>query len=93
LQLSHQTFKLVFTVPVKFSGDISAESVRGKKVEERVVTDLDLHNDDNRRSLTSCAVAEERQEISSKNTIDEMADAITVGNDIGLWSANIPEEM
>jgi len=27
-----------------------------------------------------------------KNTIDEMADAITVGNDIGLWSANILEE-
>ena len=22
-----------------------------------------------------------------------MADAITIGNDIGLWSANIPEEM
>jgi len=92
LQLSHQTFKLVFIVPVKFSGDISAEPVRGKKVEERVVTDLDLHNDDDRRSLTSGAVAEERQEIS-KNSIDEMADAITVGNDIGLWSANIPEEM
>jgi len=25
--------------------------------------------------------------------MDEMADAITIGNDIDLWSANIPEEM
>jgi len=38
-------------------------------------------------------VAAERQEVSLKNTIDEMADAITAGNDIGLWSATIPEEM
>jgi len=38
-------------------------------------------------------VAEEHQEVSLKNTTDEMADAITVGNDIGLWSATIPEEM
>jgi len=38
-------------------------------------------------------VAEERQEVSLKNTIVEMADAITVRNDIGLWLANIPEEM
>jgi len=28
-----------------------------------------------------------------RKTIDEMADAITGGNDIGLWPANIPEEM
>jgi len=33
------------------------------------------------------------REVSSINTIDEMADAITGGNDIGLWSANIPEQM
>jgi len=38
-------------------------------------------------------VAEERQKVSLKNTIDDMADAITVGNDVGLWSATIPEEM
>jgi len=41
------------------------------------VTDLDLRNDENRPSLTSSAVAEERQDLSSKNAIDEMADAIT----------------
>jgi len=49
------------------------------------VTDLDLRNDANRPSLTSNAVAEERQDVSSKNTTDEMADAITGGNDAGLW--------
>jgi len=38
-------------------------------------------------------VADERQDVSFKNTIDEMTDAISVGNDIGLWSATIPEEM
>jgi len=38
-------------------------------------------------------VAEEHQEVALKNTVDEMADAITVGNDIGLWSATIPDEM
>jgi len=31
--------------------------------------------------------------VSSKNTTDEMADAITAGNDIGLWPANIPEKI
>jgi len=71
-------------VAVTSSGDISAEPVRGHKIEEHVVTDLDVHNDENRPSLTSSAVAEERQEGSSKNTIDELADAITGGNDIGL---------
>jgi len=93
LQPSQETFKLVFTVPVKSSGDISAEPVRGQKIEEHVVADLHLCNDENRPSLTSGAVAEERQEVSSKNTIDETADTSAVGNDIGLWSANIPEEM
>jgi len=34
--------------------------------------------------LPSSAVAEERQDVSSKDTIDEMADAITGGKDIGL---------
>jgi len=50
-------------VAVKFSGDISAESARGQKIEEQVVTDLDAHNDENRPNLTSSAVAEERNEI------------------------------
>jgi len=38
----------------------------GQKIEE-YVTDLDLRNDENRPSLTSSAVAEERQDLSSKN--------------------------
>jgi len=80
-------------VAVKFSGDISAEPVvRGPKIEH--VANLDLRNDENRPSLTSSAVAEERQQVLSKNTIDELSDAITGVNDIGfgtLWSANIPE--
>jgi len=75
---------------VKSSGDISVEPVRWQKIE--VDTDVDLRNDDNRVSLTSGALAEERQEVSSINTIDELSDAITGGNYIGLWSANIPEK-
>ena len=58
------------------------------------MTDLDLRNDENRPSLTSSAV-EERQDVSSKNTIDEMADTITGGKEIGLWAlwpGNIPEK-
>ena len=85
-----------FAVAVKSSGDISTETVRGQKIEEHVVTDLDLRNDENRPSLTSSAIAEERQDASSKNTIDEMSDAITGSNDIGLralWPANMPEKM
>ena len=58
------------------------------------MTDLDLRNDENRSSLTSgTAPVAERQEESSKNTIDQLADATTGGNDIGLWPANIPERM
>ena len=70
------------------------EPVRGQKIEEHVVTDLDLRNDENTPIVTSRAVAEECQDVSSKNTIDEMADVITGGNDIGLWAlwpASIPE--
>jgi len=80
LQLSQEKFKLLFTVPVKSSGDISAEpvSVREQKIEEHIVTDLDLRIDESRPSLTSGAVAEKSQEVSSKNTIDEMADTVTV---------------
>jgi len=75
--------------------EISAEPVKGQKIEEHVVTDFDLRNDEN-NVVTSSAVAEERQDVSSKNTIDEMADVITGGNDIGLWAlwpANIPDKM
>jgi len=78
-------------VAVKSNVDVSAESVRGHKIEKHVVTDLDVRNDDNRPSRG--AVAEERQEVSSKNTIDELSDAITGCKDIGLWSSNIPEKM
>jgi len=56
------------------------------------VTDLDVRNDDSRPSLTSSAAAEERQDVSSINTIDELSDAITGGKYIGLWSSNIPEK-
>ena len=59
--------------------------MKGQKIEEHVVTDFDLRNDEN-NVVTSSAVAEERQDVSSKNTIDEMADVITGGNDIGLWA-------
>ena len=79
---------------MKSSGYISVEPLRGQKIEEHVVTDLDLCNDEYRPRLTSSAVAEERQ-VSSKSRIDEMADTITGGNDIGLWifwPANIPEK-
>ena len=48
---------------VKSSGDISAEIVRGQKSEVHIVTDLDLRIDENRPSLTSSAVAEERQDV------------------------------
>ena len=77
---------------MKSSGDISAEPVRGQKFEEHVVTDLNLRNDENRPSLTSCAAAEKLQDVSSKNTIDELADAVTGGNGIGLWSSKLSEK-
>ena len=81
---------------VKSSGDIFAEPVRGQKIEEHVVTNLDVRKDYNGPSLTSGAAAEERQEGSSKNRIDELSDAITEGKDIDLWAlwpANIPKKM
>jgi len=58
-------------VAVKSIGDISAEPVRGQKIEEHVVTDIDVRNDDSRPSLTSGTAADERQDVSSINTIDE----------------------
>ena len=54
---------------MKTSGDFSAEPVRAQKIEEHVVTDLDPCNDENRPSLTNSAVTEERQDVSSKNTM------------------------
>jgi len=81
-------------VTVKTREDISAEPAREQEIKEHAVTDLDLRNEENRLSLiSSAATAEERQEVSSKNTINEMADAITGGNDIGLWPARTPEKM
>jgi len=78
---------------MKSSGDISAEPARGQKIEEHVVTDLDARNDDNRPTLTSgAAAAEERQDVSSKNTTDELSGAITECKDVSLWSSNIPEK-
>ena len=78
---------------MKSSGDIFAEPVRGQKINEHVVTDLDVRNNDNRPSLISGSAADERQEVSSENTIDEFSDAITGGKDIGLWSSNTPEKL
>ena len=66
---------------VKSSGDISAERVRGQKIEEHVVTNLDVRDDNNRPNLNSGA-AEEREEVSLENTIDELSNAITGGKDI-----------
>ena len=77
---------------MKSSGDISAEPVRGQKIKKHVITDFDVRNIDNRPSLISGSAADERQEVSSKNTIDEFSDAITGGKDIGLWSSIILEK-
>ena len=78
---------------MKSSGDFSVELLRWQKLGKHAVADLDLCNDENRPSLTSGPVAEERQEVSSKNTIDELSEAITGCKDIGLWSSNVPEKM
>jgi len=79
-------------VAVKSSGDISAEPVRGQKIKEQVVTDLDVLNHANRPSLTSLVAAEECQEISSENAIDELAVATIRGKNIGLWLCNMPKK-
>ena len=67
---------------MKSSEDISAEPVGGQKIEGHVVTDLYLRNDENKPSLTSGATAEERQEVSSKNTTDELSDSFTGSKDM-----------
>jgi len=72
-------------VAVKSRGGICAKPVRGQKIEEHVV-DLHQRNNENRTIFTSGAAAEEHQEVSSKNKIDELSEAITGGNDVGLWS-------
>jgi len=91
-ELSQETFKLLFYSGSEIQRRHFCETLRGQKIEEHVVTDLDLRNDENRPSSTSGAAAEERQEVSSKNTMDEMSEAITGGNDIGLWASTIPEK-
>jgi len=93
LQLSQETFKLLF-----YSGsEVQRIHFCGtcKRTENRR-TCCDrlgcVRNDGNRHNLTCGAAAKERQEVSSKNTIDELSDAITGGKDSGLWLSNIPEK-
>ena len=74
-----------FTVAVKSSGDISEEPEEDSKARNKLWQSISTHNDENRPSLTSgAATVAELQEVSSKNTINEMADPISGGNDIGL---------
>jgi len=61
-----------------------------RKSKNMLLQVLDVRNDDNRPSLTSSAAADYRQEVSSKNTVDELTDAIFEDIDIGLWLPNIP---
>ena len=86
LQPSQETFKWLFYSGSEVQRRHFAEPVGRQKIEEHVVTDSDLRNDESRSSLTSSAVTEERQDVSSKNTIDEMTDAIIVGNTIDFWA-------
>jgi len=79
LQLSQERSRLLFCSDNEAQWRHFAEPVRGQKIEEHAVTDLDLCNDENRPSLTSgAAPVAERQEVSSKNTIDKMADATAI---------------
>jgi len=85
LQLGQETFNLVF-----YNGsEVQRRHFCGtcKRTENRETCYYrhrsTVRNDDNRHSLTSCA-ADERQDVSSKNTIDELADGITGVKDIGL---------
>jgi len=92
LQLSQEKSKLPFYSGSEVQRRHFCGACRRTEIEEHAVTDLDLRNDENRSSLTSGAVVEERQEVSSKNTMYEIAEAITTGNDIGLWEANTPKK-
>ena len=91
MQLSQQTFMLLFNS----GSEIQRSHFCGtcKRIENRSWYRLrsSLRNDDNRPGLTSGAAAE-RRKVSSKNTIDELSDAITGGRDIGLWASNKPEK-
>jgi len=79
LQLSQERSKLLFCSDNEAQWRYFAEPVRKQKIEKHAVTDLDLRNDENRPSLsTGGAPVAERQEVSSKNTIDKMADATTI---------------
>ena len=80
-QSSQEIFKLLFYRSSEAQRRHYCGTCKRKEVEEHVVTDLDLHNDENK---PSGAVAEERQKVSSQSTIDEMVDAITGCNNIGL---------
>jgi len=84
LQLTQETFKLPFYSGSEVPRRHFCGICKGQKIEEHVVTDVDVRNDEDRSSSTSGAAAEERQEVSSKNTIDKTADAITRGKYIGL---------
>ena len=93
LQLSQETFKLLFCS----GSEIQRRHFwgTGKRTEHRRTScyKLGWRNDDNRPTLTSGAAAEERQEVSSKNTIDALSDANTEGKTIALWLSNILEKM
>jgi len=65
--------KIFKTMPNKFKNKCPTHISRGCEKTlvgaKPLVTGLDLRNDENRPSLTSGAVAEERQDVSSRNTI------------------------
>jgi len=80
-------------VTVKSSGDIFAQPVRVQKIGDYAVTDLHLRKDSPSLSSGAAPLVEELQAKSSKNTIDEMVDAVTSGNAIGLRPAIMPGKM
>ena len=88
MQLSQETIKFIFYSV----SEVQRKHFCGtyKRTENRrTCYRFRWRNDENRPSLTSGAVAEEGQKVSSKNTIDDLADDITRGKDISLWSSNI----
>ena len=85
MQLSQKKFKLPFYSGTEVQRGHFFGTCKRQKIEEHVVTALDVRNDNSRPSSTSCAAAEERQKVSFKNTIDELSDAFAVGKDVGLW--------
>jgi len=101
-ELCLRLFKMRYLQSLLVASNEQVQNIEKSKasfVEDRksknMLWQTDLRNDENTPSLTSSAAAEERQDVSSKDKIYEMADAITGGNDIGLWalwSANIPEK-